>query len=209
MKVYVSGSYKHKIEIVRLVNILDEALPNFISVSTWLGDEPQDEASLTLLDKQACIDEDVADIDRCDVFLLINKDTLSTYSPGRWIEYGVAMAFSKVCVIWGDWQPSLFLDDENTVWLRNSDQIDDLVLVLQAIQAMLNVGRDKSDVYRTDKGRASVGTGEGTEPYLDEDSGEAAREGILYREGSPLSHAIGKAWRRAVGTRGIKEGAGE
>ena len=206
MKVYVSGSYQYKDEIVQIVNKLMAEFPDFRCTSSWLT-SALDENDLTKLQQQLCIDEDIHDVEMADALLLINTEDCSIPSPGRWIEVGLAMAFSKLVIVWGTAQHSMFLYDRNTIIL--GDEMADLILGFNAINKTFNVVKEEGNAHREDERGVEGGFTPGTEPHFDEDRSEGTREGIFARKGSPLSLAVRETGDRAEGTPQDETGAGE
>ena len=195
MKIYISGSYGHKFDIVDVMGKIQKVFPSVECTSNWLTSQLE-ERDLNLLQRQACIDEDVRDIERADLFLLVNVAEMCTESPGRWIELGFAMAFSKIIIIWGGDPRSVFLYDKQTVLIP--DNIIELYLGLSAIITTFNALKGETDAYRANTVRDESYTREETESRPDEDGSENAREGIRSGEGVPLSDALREAWSRAA-----------
>ena len=196
MKVYVSGSWSHKNQIKELTEYI-ERMAGVESTSSWLG-MTLTEADVDKVKPQSLIDVDYQDVERADVLVLVNATDLGSPSPGKWIELGYALASGKLCIVWGNSQTSLFLQDKFVIWLPNDNRAE-LVLALIAVKttlATLNLGDDSA--YRTDAG---VLKGLGRSPAsdgLDKDRSEGTRPGIREREGSTLRDLVRAIRSRAA-----------
>jgi hypothetical protein len=208
MKVYVSGSWSHKQQIAELAEYLTRMIPGFESTSTWLGCSLS-ETEVDKVGSQALIQEDYYDIERADVFMLVNAHEMGGVSPGKWIELGYALANGKLCIIWGNNQTSLFLQDKATIWLPEDNRAH-LVLTLIGIKVTLDtLTLGGSGANRTDTGILTGLVGGGAEDSAYEIRSEAAREGLRQREGSPLRNLVRALRGRAAGTIGNKERIGD
>lgn len=197
MKVYVSGSWSHRQQIAELTGYLERSIPEFHSTSRWLS-STLTEAEVEGIGPNTLIDEDYEDVEAADVFLLVNADGLGSASPGKWIELGYALANGKLCIVWGNYQSSLFLQDKAVIWLSD-DSRNDLIMTLNAIRMTLNsLNLGDTGAHRTDAGVAEGPARSRDASGADEDRSEAARPGIRERESSTLRNLIRTIGGRAT-----------
>lgn len=197
MKVYVSGSWSHRQQIAELAGYLERSIPEFHSTSRWLL-STLTEAEVEQIGPNALIDEDYKDVEAANVFLLVNVDGLGSASPGKWIELGYALANGKLCVVWGNFQSSLFLQDKAVIWLSD-DSGNDLIRTLNAIRMTLNsLNLGDTSAHRADTGVVERPAGSRPETSSDENRSEAARPGIRQRESSTLRNLIRTIGGRAA-----------
>ena len=203
MKVYVAGSYQFRTKIDQLVDLIKFDIPDFECTSTWLRQGEEDD-ELEKRGHQHFIDLDMADIERCDVFLLINEPSVSKDSTGKWVELGLAMAMNKMIIVWGEAQDSLFLHGNTVVQVRSSS-VEELVSCI----SIVNKVRKELYANRSIGSRQGLGIQGRASQRNPQDGGEALRAGIRPEEGSPL-HELDRAFEgRTQGLGSSQRRAGE
>lgn len=204
MKVYIAGSFAYKSAIGQLAHFLSLNVPEIEFTSSWLNTELK-ESDLDRLNSQACIDEDLADIERADILLLINTPDLSTTSPGRWVESGIALATGKLMVVYGSFQESMFLRDQSVIQLP-TDSRTELVMTLNAVGVTLkSLSLESMYGDRENQRRVAAGLREGTAPGPAQNRGQDPRQGIQRGEGRSLHDLDRAVEQRASRTGGLKD----
>jgi hypothetical protein len=185
MKVYVAGSYQFRQDIDRLVDKIQQTIPDFESTATWLRQGEEDDL-LKEKGHDFFINLDRNDICRADVFLLINTYPLSKHSTGKWVELGIALELGLQIVIWGTLQDSLFVHGKNTINVHSPVE-EDLIIALGIINKILR--KEKEDLYDAHRsvGRTEARTTRiGTAPGIPEIGGEGVGAGVRDGEGFAL-----------------------
>jgi nucleoside 2-deoxyribosyltransferase len=194
MKFYVAGSYHFRTDIDRLVDQIQQSLPEFECTSTWLRQGEEDD-ELEKHGHQHFIDLDFKDIARADAVLMINDFALSKASTGRWVELGIALEQRKLCVVFGWAQDSLFLKDRFVVYV-DSISPTDLIKVLETVIKTHYWLEHKDDdelelrrvrLYANREGRSAsgqqIGPGENPLPVGHTSGSEDPGAGLPHREG--------------------------
>jgi hypothetical protein len=204
MKVYVAGSYQFRLDIDRLVDKIQQSIPDFENTATWLRQGEEDDL-LKEKGHDFFINLDRTDITRADVFLLINTYTLSKHSTGKWVELGIALELGLQIVVWGTLQDSLFIHGKNTIHVHSSVD-EDLIIALDIISKILRKQEeDVYDAHRAIRGAESRPDRVGVAPGLPEDRSEVPCLGVQPGEGGTLHDLVREAERRAEGL-GDEEG---
>ena len=202
MKVYVAGSYKFRAKIDHLVDMIKTDIPEFESTSTWIRQGEEDD-ELEKHGHQHFIDLDVADIERCDVFLLVNEPSVSVESTGKWVELGLAMALNKMIVVWGAAQDSLFLHGDTVVQIPDSvDSLIDGLVIINKVRKELHANRSIGS-------RPAYGSGGGTQERRNQARSEDLRLGIQQVEGGSLHGDVRTPPSGAQGLKSPQIRAGE
>jgi nucleoside 2-deoxyribosyltransferase len=185
MKVYVAGSYQYRLEVDRLVDKIQQAIPDFECTSTWIRQGEEDDL-LKEKGHQHFIDLDRQDIGRADVFLLINEFKMSKHSTGKWVELGIAMELGLQIVVWGNLQDSLFIHGTDTIIIEETDEPALIKALTNINKIMRKMERDVYDAYRTVGGGEAGGSRLGVTPGVPEDRGEIFSHGVRSGEGRSL-----------------------
>lgn len=116
MKFYIASRLKHKNEVKKLINLLEDK--GYTCTHDWTRGEKLKPYAENLDQSQKLADEQVKSIKNCDLFVLLNPDEGGT---GMYVELGVAIAENKQIFVVGEFTKPVFLFHSSVNYVQDID----------------------------------------------------------------------------------------